>query len=47
MAAAAAEVKVETERGMGGGRWDREREIRPWKVAVVAESSIRVMGSSA
>lgn len=38
---AAAEVKV------GAERTTREREIRPWKVAVVAESSIRVMGSSA
>lgn len=35
-------MKVGAERGA-----TREREIRPWKVAVVAESSIRVMGSSA
>lgn len=32
---------------VGAERTTREREIRPWKVAVVAESSIRVMGSSA
>lgn len=38
---AASEVKV------GAGRRDWEREVRPWKVTVVAASSIQVMGSSA
>jgi hypothetical protein len=42
----------EEDRSGGGEGWGRarrrlEREIRPWKVAVLAESSIRVMGSSA
>jgi len=46
------ERKGEEDRNGGGEGWGRarrrlEREIRPWKVAVLAESSIRVMGSSA
>lgn len=32
---------------VGAGRGDWEREVRPWKVTVVAASSIQVMGSSA
>lgn len=43
----AAEVKVGTRRGGKRGRRAGEGNTRPWKVAVVAESSIRVMGSSA
>lgn len=42
---ARAEVKVGAAREKRG-KVGRE-EVRPWKVAVVAESSIRVIGSSA
>lgn len=39
------EKKVEVKVGAGRGDW--EREVQPWKVTVVAASSIQVMGSSA